>query len=41
MHEEKEGFTGDYIRYYDIAAAVPLYGIIISIADPDPHQTER
>ncbi len=26
---------------YNIAAAVPLLGIIISVADPYPHQTER
>jgi hypothetical protein len=40
MKEEKDGFRGDYIRY-NIAASVPLYGIIVSVADPDPHQTER
>jgi hypothetical protein len=34
MQKGKDGFTGDYIRY-NIAAAVPLYGIIINVADPD------
>jgi hypothetical protein len=36
MHEEKDGFTGDYIRY-NIAAA----GMIINVADLDPHQTKK